>query len=157
MRLELMTEVGGTLRGLYIGESLYFLSCSHLAGSRRSSCATYGREARGVQVHARKYGRAVYHGVSALPHKSRDTGPPLISLFNLRVGNNFARHLYEQVVAGVRRRFNCPFDVSRRARFYEQIDADWLRNGSERGGLLGWLRSIGTRNLVSCTVFNQLT
>ena len=72
-----------------------------LAPRRKSalSCATDGREARGVQVHACKYGRAVYHGVSALPHKSRDTGPPLISLFNLRVRNNFARHLYEQVVA----------------------------------------------------------
>lgn len=48
---------------------------------------------RGVQVHARKYGRAVHHGVSALPHKSHDIGPSLISLFNLRVRNNYVWHL----------------------------------------------------------------
>lgn len=35
------------------------------------------------------YGCTVYHGVSLLPHKLGDTGPPLISLFNLRVVTSF--------------------------------------------------------------------
>lgn len=131
-----MTKVRGTLRGLCTGESLYFLSCSHFAGSRRSRALTYGRETRGVQVHARKHGRAVYHGVAALPHKSRNTGPPLISLFNLRVRNNFARHLYEQVVAGIRRRFNWPlaFLVVRDST-NKSMPIGW-ETAANRGGLL---------------------
>lgn len=61
-----------------------------LAGaSQEVRLSSKGGEKARVQVHARKYGRAVYHGVSALPHKSHDTGPPLISLFNLRVRNNY--------------------------------------------------------------------
>lgn len=35
------------------------------------------------------YGCTVYHGVSLLPHKLGHTGPPLISLFNLRVVTSF--------------------------------------------------------------------
>lgn len=45
-----------------------------------------GREGRGrVQVYVRKYADVSWS--FALPHKSGDTGPSLISPFNLRVGN----------------------------------------------------------------------
>lgn len=42
-------------------------------------------QVQGTQI----YGCTVYHGVSLLPHKLGDTGPPLISLFNLRVVTSF--------------------------------------------------------------------
>lgn len=44
-----------------------------------------GTQVQGTQI----YGCTVYHGVSLLPHKLGDTGPPLISLFNLRVVTSF--------------------------------------------------------------------
>lgn len=78
-----MTGVRSVLGGLRVS-----LSPFHLARVSPSLRLIQGRgrEGRGrVQVYVRKYADVSWS--FALPHKSGDTGPSLISPFNLRVGN----------------------------------------------------------------------
>lgn len=72
-----------------------------------------GTQVQGTQI----YGCTVYHGVSLLPHKLGDTGPPLISLFNLRVVTSF--EMYN--VCNNREFFEHPSNVSSSFRSKDDI------------------------------------
>lgn len=83
-----MTGVRSVLGGLRVPASPFHLarvSPSLRLIQRTGKGMGEGTQVQGTQI----YGCTVYHGVSLLPHKLGDTGPPLISLFNLRVVTSF--------------------------------------------------------------------
>lgn len=83
-----MTGVRSVLGGLRVPASPFHLarvSPSLRLIQRTGKGMGEGTQVQGTQI----YGCTVYHGVSLLPHKLVDTGPPLISLFNLRVVTSF--------------------------------------------------------------------